>query len=62
MDFFARKNPQHSCLVRGSHTRISACLLPLWIPEDILDKMLKYFGGQLRMALSASLSNPVKQK
>ena len=60
MDFFTRKNPQHSCLVRGSHTRISACSLPPWIPENILNKMLKYFGGQLRMALSALLSNSVK--
>jgi hypothetical protein len=47
-----------------AHTRMSAGSLPLsrWIPEDILNEMLKYFGARLRMALSASLSNPVKRK
>jgi hypothetical protein len=39
-------------IVRGSHTKISACTLPTWLPEDIVNSMNMIFGSQLRGELS----------
>ena len=33
---------------RGSHSAISACTLPTWLPIDVIDDTAKIFGAQLR--------------
>jgi hypothetical protein len=37
--------------IGGSHNTITACTLPTWLPEYIVDKMNEHFGGQLRREL-----------
>ena len=39
-------------VVRGSHTKISSCTLPTWLPENIVNSMNIIFGSQLRGELS----------
>jgi hypothetical protein len=35
-------------IVRGSHTNISPCTLPTWLPKNYIDTMNSMFGSQLR--------------
>jgi hypothetical protein len=35
-------------IVIGSHSTISACTLPPWLPAQIVDSMNQVFGGMLR--------------
>jgi len=44
-------------IVRGSHTKISACTLPTWLPEDIVNTMNTIFGSQLRGELSELIAH-----
>lgn len=37
--------------VRGSHSNVSGCTLPLWTPSHIVDDMNATFGSHLRKAL-----------
>src|SRR5271163_2789582 len=38
-------------IVGGSHSTITACTLPTWIPGHIVDSMNRVFGSQLRREL-----------
>ena len=38
-------------IVRGSHNTVTACSLPIWTPEHIVDLMNEAFGSQLRQEL-----------
>ena len=38
-------------IIKGSHTCISACTLPTWLPADIVDSMNQEFGSMLREEL-----------
>ena len=35
-------------IFRGSHSTLSACTLPTWLPIDVIDGAVKTFGAQLR--------------
>lgn len=45
-------------LVRGSHSAITACTLPEWLPDSYVKYMNRVFGGQLRRELTEILSYP----
>ena len=38
-------------IIKGSHTCISACTLPTWLPTDIVNSMNQEFGSVLREEL-----------
>ena len=38
-------------IVIGSHTTVSACTLPPWLPAQIVDSMNQFFGGKLQEEL-----------
>ena len=38
-------------IIKGSHTCISACTLPTWLPTDIVDSMNQEFRSVLREEL-----------
>lgn len=44
---------QRPYLVRGAHNTISACTLPAWLPDNIVDEMNSHFGKVLRGELEA---------
>jgi hypothetical protein len=35
-------------IFRGSHSTISPCTLPEWLPKDVIDAVAKTFGAQLK--------------
>jgi hypothetical protein len=43
-------------VVRGSHSTVSACTLPTWLPARIVDSMNEHFGAQLRDELIGVMS------
>jgi hypothetical protein len=45
-------------IVRGSHSAVTACLLPEWLPDRFVKYMNTVFGGQLRWELVEILSRP----
>jgi len=45
-------------ITRGFHHTITACTLPIWTPESIVDLMITYFGSILRAELVHLLENP----
>jgi hypothetical protein len=40
-------------VVNGSHSMVTACTLPAWLPAHIIDAMNGYFGSLLRKELVA---------
>lgn len=44
-------HPAPHFIVRGSHNTVTACSLPPWLPEHIVDAMNQHFGQQLRTKL-----------
>lgn len=49
-------------LIRGSHSAITACALPAWLPEKIVRQMNRIFGVQLRRELIKLLNQPTGSK
>jgi hypothetical protein len=45
-------------LVKGSHTTVSACTLPPWLPSNIVDAMNQIFGSRLRKELIKICKSP----
>jgi hypothetical protein len=43
----------------GTHNTISACALPPWIPEDILDWMNQFVEIHLERKLAALMDDPL---
>lgn len=38
-------------IFRGSHSEISACTLPTWLPIEVIEEVIKTFGAQLKLDL-----------
>ena len=38
-------------VIRGSHSTVTACTLPTWLPAHVVDSMNNIFGDQLRWEL-----------
>lgn len=45
-------------IVRGSHSTVSACTLPTWLPENVVNRMNTVFGQRLRKELVTLLTLP----
>ncbi|KAF8630587.1 hypothetical protein AX17_005399 [Amanita inopinata Kibby_2008] len=49
--------PFQPFVTRGTHSTISACSLPTWLPEEIVHDMNMTFGSQLRQQLIQFMSD-----
>ena len=38
-------------IVKGSHSTVTGCTIPPWLPSEVVDRMNEIFGGQLRREL-----------
>ena len=45
-------------LVKGSHSTVTACTLPPWLPSDVVDDMNQIFGGHLGRELVKIYESP----
>jgi hypothetical protein len=45
-------------IVRGTHNTITACTLPTWLPEHIVDSMNDFVGGLLRQEFIRLMDRP----
>lgn len=45
-------------IVKGSHTNVTGCDLPPWLPMDIVDDIIQVFGEKLRDALMKLITEP----
>jgi hypothetical protein len=52
LNIFNSLTPEKPFIVRGSHSKITACTLPTWLPENFVNSMNNIFGSQLRGELS----------
>lgn len=51
-------NDSQPFVIKGSHSTITACSLPTWVPENIVKQMNRYFGGRLMRELAALRGRP----
>ena len=59
--FLLANDEEQPFLVKGSHSMVTACTLPPWLPSDIVDKMNQIFGGQLNLELIKLCKSPLMQ-
>ena len=55
-------SPSDPFITRGSHNTLSACTLPTWTPEEIMDSMNAWFGLQLRHELVKHMSPSLQNR
>ena len=53
------KGTKDPFIVRGAHGTVSACTLPPWIPEQVVDLMNMHFGDLLRKELGKLMAQTV---
>jgi hypothetical protein len=46
-------NSEQSFIVRGAHATVYPCSLPLWLPSEIVDRMVQHFWEKLKKRLVA---------
>ena len=59
--FLLANDEERPFLVKGSHSTVTACTLPPWLPSpsDVVDKMNQIFGGQLNQELIKLRKSPL---
>ena len=57
--YLLAKDEEQPFLVKGTHSTVTACTLPPWLPSDVVDRMNQIFGGQLREELIKIFKSPL---
>ena len=48
-------------IIHGTHTNITGCTIPHWLPEDIQNRIASVICTQLRKELARFLSPPIRK-